>query len=509
MKASSRFGAHTPSNNYAHNQSSLPHRVPQHQTSNSTGLPPPAYNNPFAPTANPFSTTNSSLSGGFGPTNGFNPASGTGLGSREALEGFVYGAQLQQQSQQKAQMRRSKGGSKGGGDSRIRDVWASNLDEEMDLLEQLIEKYPYVSMDTEFPGIVARPMGQFTSKADYHYQCLRCNVDLLKIIQMGISIFDEEGNSPPSNLADIPGIDLPSQSSRSCPTTWQFNFKFSFEEDMYNSTSIDFIQDCGVDLKRCETEGIDPEKIGSRLVTSGLACFDDVQWMTFHSGYDFAYMLKLMNRNELPEDEAEYRKLMKLYFPSIYDIKFMVQHAQRHQTINDQPLTPEAATILNALPGGKGGLQSLAEELHVRRVGPAHCAGSDALLTGKVFFEVKSKIFGGHIDPDKYLNEVWGLNKSGASSMFSPSNTFSSVTDSTPNLNGATIYQPANAMPPPSTPAPSHAGTNSTTPQQQQQQQQQQQTPRESSGNIGGTGSLTPGGGGGVFGAFRGFGSKG
>ena len=62
------------------------------------------------------------------------------------MEGFNYGAQLQQQSQNKAQMRRAKGGSKGQQEMRIRDVWASNLKEEMDLLEHLVERYPYLSM---------------------------------------------------------------------------------------------------------------------------------------------------------------------------------------------------------------------------------------------------------------------------------------------------------------------------------------------------------------------------
>lgn len=37
---------------------------------------------------------------------------------------------------------------------------------------------------------------------------MRCNVDMLKIIQLGITLCDEEGNSPEG-------------------MTWQFNFQFN------------------------------------------------------------------------------------------------------------------------------------------------------------------------------------------------------------------------------------------------------------------------------------------
>lgn len=340
-------------------------------------------------------------------------------------------------------------------------------------------------------------MGAFTTKADYHYQTLRCNVDLLRVIQLGITLFSEDGETPPAHLTDISGAPASTYPNNllPCPCTWQFNFVFSMQDDMYNQDSIDFLTQAGLDLELHEKNGIEPDQFGALLISSGLVLLEDVRWISFHSGYDFGYLVKLMLCKPLPEDETEYRKLLSIFFPSIYDIKYMVKHAQRNQSVNDTPLTPQAANILNNL-GQKSSLQDLADELGIKRVGVAHQAGSDSLLTGKIFWDVRKNIFNGVIDDEKYLGQVWGLNGVGpllgpaVSGAYNP-NTYNNAEDqSTPNLNGATIYSSNGNQGTPSTP-----GANHTNPVMSPGQQSQ--------GNGGGMGSLTPGGGGGVFGGFR------
>ncbi|KAL3210369.1 hypothetical protein MRX96_008885 [Rhipicephalus microplus] len=83
-------------------------------------------------------------------------------------------------------------------------------------------------MDPEFPGIVARPIGVFRSAADYQYQLLRCNIDLLKIIQLGLTFLDEAGNPAPDGC------------------TWQFNFKFNVKADMHAEDSIQLLINSGI-----------------------------------------------------------------------------------------------------------------------------------------------------------------------------------------------------------------------------------------------------------------------
>lgn len=257
--------------------------------------------------------------------------------------------------------------------------------------------------------MVSRPMGGFRGKSDYHYQCLRTNVDMLKVIQIGLTLFNEEGETPPVRPTPDLGPAVKKSSLQGAfPYSWQFNFKFSLKDDMYNEKSIESLQQAGIDFNLLERDGIDPHEFAALLIPSGLVCFKDVKWISFHGGYDFGYLTKLLICSQLPNDEVDFNNKMKLYFPTTYDVKHLMKHAIKlHNSGLLTPSDPNTADILQKFEH-KSGLENIAETLKVKRIGSAHQAGSDSLLTGKVFFQMRDKIYNSDI-PEEHIGKVWGL----------------------------------------------------------------------------------------------------
>ncbi|KAI0377815.1 CAF1-domain-containing protein [Hypomontagnella monticulosa] len=485
MAPPSRFGGGPPA------LAPYQHQFPSHPSQGhaTAHQPPTLANSAYLGNAqmSPFAANGLGLGGGISAGAGFGDQ--TGFASHAARSGFQHAVQLQQQHSHQAHNMGGERQTRSGGTGRvrIREVWKHNFEEEMIALMDLVEEFPYVAMDTEFPGIVGRPMGNFRGKSDYHYQCLRVNVDLLKVIQIGISLFNEKGETPSDRAAASNEVGPNSRrhpTQAQVPLAWQFNFKFSLKEDMYNQASIESLQQAGIDFNLLERDGIDPKKFASLFIVSGFVCYDNVKWISFHGGYDFGYLTKLLADQKLANDESEFDKIMKKWFPTTYDVKHLMKYAVKlHTTGLLSPQDPGSTEILQKFEQ-KSGLESIADALKIKRVGAAHQAGSDSLLTGKVFFQLREKIYNGEISDD-HIGKVWGLGFSGMEMPISIQNQTNNVENASPgNTNG-------NVNGGPSTPSTVSVGLAS--------------TPAAQAHNTNGMGMgpMTPGGGGGVFGSFN------
>ena len=158
---------------------------------------------------------------------------------------------------------------------------------------------------------------------------------MLKLIQLGLSFTDGEGNW-----------------AEGC-TCWQFNFKFSLSGDMFAQDSIELLKTSGIDFAKFEEFGIDVQEFGELIMMSGLVLNDDVKWISFHSSYDFGYLVKTLTCTELPLDEAAFMDLLHTYFPFIYDVKVSSPARPRtrsftrsfaHPTPSLSPLPPPPAS---------------------------------------------------------------------------------------------------------------------------------------------------------------------
>ena len=238
----------------------------------------------------------------------------------------------------------------------IREVWADNLEEEFALIRDIVDDYPYIAMDTEYPGIVIP--GEM-----FNYYTIKSNVDILKLIQLGLTFSDKDGNLPRC------GTD------KDC--IWQFNFReFNLDKDEHNQQSIELLQESGIDFKENNEKGIDSQLFGELLMSSGIVLNEDVHWLTFSSAYDFGYLLKLLTCKQLPPTPSGFFNLINIFFPTMYDMKHLMKFCKSLH----------------------GGLNKLPESLGVRRIGVCHQAGSDIMLTSSVFMKLRERFLNGSID---------------------------------------------------------------------------------------------------------------
>ncbi|CAL9082655.1 unnamed protein product [Musa acuminata var. zebrina] len=193
----------------------------------------------------------------------------------------------------------------------------------------------------------------------------------MHLIQLGVALFDEGGNTP------WPGC------------CWQFNFSdFDPDVDASSPDSIELLTQSGHDFQQYRRHGIDARRC-AYLVCVKLFCQSySSKYVTFHGLYDVAFVIKMITRAPLPNTLNEFSDLVRTIFGQIYDLKYI-------------------SRFCGGLRRGEIGLVGLSRLLNFEPVGIRHQAAYDSLLIGALFNEMKQRRH--NVEDDRSASVLYGI----------------------------------------------------------------------------------------------------
>lgn len=176
------------------------------------------------------------------------------------------------------------------------NVYNDNLAKSFKKIRKLSKKFNYISVNFTNPGTLAscgkRP----------EWDRIHTNVSLTNPIQLSLALYDENCN--------FGGV-------------WQFNFQYSLGSEMYREDTLVSLKRAKIGFDRLEETGILRQNFAETFICSGILLNNQIHWIAYHSGYTFGMMLQLLRSSLIPFDEAEFFKLINLYFPNLYDIRYI------------------------------------------------------------------------------------------------------------------------------------------------------------------------------------------
>ncbi|ESW30903.1 hypothetical protein PHAVU_002G191800 [Phaseolus vulgaris] len=262
-----------------------------------------------------------------------------------------------------------------------RSVWSYNLESEFELIRSIISLYHFISMDTEFPGVVFQSHPVFRQPQN-NYAVMKANVDSMHLIQVGLTLSDGHGNLPTFGTSNR--------------FIWEFNFcEFDVTQHPHAPHSIALLRRQGMDFDRNRKFGVSIVRFAELMMFSGLLCNNNIQWIAFHSTYDFGYMVKILSQrffymqSFLPTNLCDFLQLVKYFFGyRVYDVKHLIRFC----------------------PNLHGGLDKVSDFLGLDNSGRrSHHAGSDSLVTLHVFNKIKTLYFHTKFDLSKHADVLYGL----------------------------------------------------------------------------------------------------